>query len=161
MAGERTALVPCRNIEYAHSMFDKLPYVRPALVAAASALLISATPPSQEPGTGVLCLGTFIYFAEKTGQECRVGQDPEFQARIASYARRFDDYIIRNSGGDPAVLAKFKGSQNLTSADHSYICEGDVGSSYDHMKAMKAEVLDKAVDDLLARDGPPSFGDCV
>ena len=105
--------------------------------------------------------GTFIYFVEKTGAQCRAGQDTEFQGRIAAYARRFDDYIIRNTGGDPTALARFKDSQNLNSKDQNYICGGDAASSYDHFKAAKPEALAKAVDELLARDGPPSFGDCV
>ncbi|MXP29612.1 hypothetical protein GRI58_12375 [Porphyrobacter algicida] len=123
--------------------------------------LISAAPPNEVPGRGVLCLGTFIYFVEKVGNQCRAGQDPEFQARIASYSQRFDDYIVRNTGGDPAVLEKFKEGQNLNSEDHRYICEGDVAESYDGFKSADAGELDRAVDELLADDGPPSFGDCV
>jgi hypothetical protein len=134
---------------------------KPALLVFFGFVLISAERPPEPPGSGVLCLGTFIYFVEKTGSQCRAGQDPEFQARIASYARRFDDYIIRNMGGDPAVLVKFKESQNLNSNDPEYICEGDVAESYDHFKAGNAQELDKAVEELLTRDGPPEFGDCV
>lgn len=131
------------------------------LLAWSGFALASAAPPPERPGAGVLCLGTFIYFVEKTGAQCRAGQDPEFQARIATYARRFDDYIVRNTGGDPATLAQFKEGQNLNSADRNYICGGDVAASYDHFKVMKSDDLAKAVDQLLARDGPPSFGDCV
>ncbi len=123
--------------------------------------LVSADRPKEPPGQGVLCLGTFVYFVEKTGAQCRSGQDPEFQARIASYARKFDDYIIRNTGGDPAVLAQFKEGQGLNSIDQTYICGGDVAASYDHFKAMNAEELDEAVEQLLASDGTPTFGDCV
>jgi hypothetical protein len=132
-----------------------------ALIALGSLANISAASPPAPPGEGVLCLGTFVYFVEKTGTECRAGKDPEFQARIAGYARKFDAYIIRNTGGDPAVLESFKHGQNLDSTDKDYICGGDVAASYDHFKAANAKELDEAVDDLLARDGPPSFGDCV
>lgn len=142
-------------------MFDKKPGAKSAILSAFSAVLISAAPPPEAPGRGVLCLGTFIYFVEKTGTQCRAGEDPEFQARIASYARRFDEYIIRNTGGDPSVIAELKESQNLTSQDRGYICEGDVADAYDHFKARSVDELDAAVDELLARDGPPSFGDCV
>ena len=133
---------------------------RAMLLGLSGFALVSAAP-QQEPGQGVLCLGTFIYFIEKTGAQCRTGQDAEFQARIAAYARRFDDYIVRNTGADPKALARFKDRQNLNSEDQNYICGGDVASSYDHFKAEKPEDLAKAVDELLARDGPPSFGDCV
>ncbi len=142
-------------------MFDNAPYVKSAILIALSTAIISAAPPPEPPGSGVLCLGTFIYFVEKAGKQCHTGDDPEFQARIASYAHRFDEYIVRNTGGDPAVLAKFKKSQNLTSEDPDYICKGDVAESYNQFKAQGVDKLDSAVDKLLAHDGPPSFGDCV
>ena len=142
-------------------MIEKKLFGKAVLLIASGAALISASPPEEAPGRGVLCLGTFIYFVEKTGSQCHAGEDADFQARIASYARRFDEYIIRNTGGDPSVLAKFKNRQNLTSQDSTYICEGDVAQSYDHFKASPAEELDAAVEKLLEKDGPPSFGDCV
>jgi hypothetical protein len=134
---------------------------KPLLLIWAGLALVSAAPIQDPPGRGVLCLGTFIYFVEENGMQCRAGEDAEFQARIATYARRFDDYIIRNTGGDPAVLARFKDGQNLNSKDRDYICGGDVAKSYDSFKAQKPEEIDKAVDELLARDGQPSFGDCL
>lgn len=142
-------------------MFDKASYLKSAILVAFGGAIISAAPPPEAPGTGVLCLGTFIYFVEKSGKQCRPGKDPEFQARIAGYARRFDDYIIRNAGGDPESLVTFKQRQNLNSEDHRYICEGAVADIYDRMKGMKADELERGVGELLARDGPPSFGDCV
>lgn len=132
-----------------------------AIALLVGAALVSATPPEPPAGNGVLCLGGFIYFAEKSGAMCRAGQDPEYQQHLARLSDRFDDYIIRNTGGDPTVLAKFKTSQNLDSNDRAYICEGDVAGIYDSFKTASAAELDKAVDQLLARDGPPSFGDCV
>lgn len=123
------------------------------------ALLAAAQ--EQPPGRGVLCLGTFVYFAERVGTTCRAGQDAAFQKRVADHARRFDEYIVRNTGGDPAKLAQFKKSQNVDSAGSKFLCQGDVAASYDKMKRQDPASLDKAVDDLLARDGPPTFGDCV
>ena len=132
-----------------------------AILLACGAFPLVSAAPQQKPGEGVLCLGTFIYFVERTGAQCRAGQDAEFQAQIAAYARRFDDYIIRNTGGDRTALASFKAEQNLDSNDQKYICSGDVATSYDSFKAGKREELAKGVDELLARDGPPTFGDCV
>ncbi|WP_285709700.1 hypothetical protein [Erythrobacter oryzae] len=126
--------------------------------------LIGAAPPiprETRPGEGVLCIGTFIYFVEKTGRMCRPGEDEEFQQRIGGYAKRFDEYIIRNSGGSSAALETFKNGQNLDSDDRGYICEGDVARSYDAFIKIPREELNKAVDEILSRDGPPSFGDCV
>lgn len=134
---------------------------KPLLLVGIGLALISAAPIQDPPGQGVLCLATFVYFAEKTGTQCHAGEDAAFQARISSYARRFDDYIIRNSGGDVAGLARFKNGQNLNSTDRRYICGGDVAEGYAHFKVQKPEDLDKAVDEILSRDGSPSFGDCV
>lgn len=122
--------------------------------------LVSAAPPAEKPGAGVLCFGTIIYFIEKVGSHCRAGQDPEFQGRIANYARKFDSYIVRNSGGDPTVLEKFKESQGLSSGDQAFFCDRDMAEIYDNMRAAEVEVLDYVVGELLARDGQPTFGDC-
>lgn len=130
-------------------------------LAATASTPILAEPREQQPGEGVLCLGTFIYFAEKTGSMCRPGEDSEFQSRVIAYSDRFDAYIIRNTGGDPEVLSQFKHGQNLDSEDRTFICEGDAAEMYDHFKAGNAAELDKAVDELLAKDGPPAWGDCV
>jgi hypothetical protein len=161
MGGEGTSLEAPQFNGYARAMFDKRPRAKSAILIACSAAIISAAAPPEAPGTGVLCLGTFIYFAEKTGAQCRAGEDPEFQARIEGYVLRFDGYIIRNTGGDSAILTKFKENQHVTSKDRGYICDGGVAQSYDQLKVMSADKLDAAVDTLLARDGPPSFGDCV
>lgn len=92
---------------------------------------------------------------------CRPGEDPEFQARIASYSQRFDAYIIRNSDGGAETLGKFKDGQNLNSTDTKYICEGDIAYLYDRWKESDQSELAEAVEMLLERDGPPRWGDCV
>jgi hypothetical protein len=135
---------------------------RLALPFAALTLLGAAQPDREtKPGEGVLCLGTFIYFVEKTGAMCRPGQDKEFQERIAGYTDRIDAYFIRNTDGNPATLEKFKDGQNLNSEDRDYICEGDVARSYDEFLKIEAAKMDAAVDKMLERDGPPTFGDCL
>ena len=58
-------------------------------------------------------------------------------------------------------LAQFKNQQNLNSKDRNYICGGAIAVGYDRLKASKPEDLANAVDELLSRDGPPTFGDCV
>ena len=134
---------------------------KPAILVPIAALLVASQSPTTESGEGVLCLGTFVYFVEKTGQQCRIGENPEFQARISAYVRRFDAYITRNAEGGSETLERLKESQNLNVTDPEYICEGDVASAYDHFKAQDAEELDRAIDELLAHDGPPRWGDCV
>lgn len=133
---------------------------KPVVLSAFGAFLISATPPPV-PGEGVLCISTFIYFVEKSGAQCHAGEDADFQAMITGYARQFDDYIIRNTGGNPDFLTKFKTSQNLNDSAQSYVCEGDAVEIYEHIKQVDAEEMHRQIATMLERDGRPTFGDCV
>ena len=142
-------------------MFGKAQVFKPALAMGFATLLVASQSPHDDPGIGVLCLGTMVYFIDKTGQQCRAGEDPEFQARISAYVERFDDYIIRNIEGGQVTLERFKDDQNLNLTDPEYICEGDVADLYDHFKALNAEELDIAVEAAIAIDGPPRWGDCI
>src|SRR5690349_13688294 len=98
----------------------------PILAVSAFALASAAPAQEQPPGAGILCMGTLIYYTERIGTSCHAGEDAEFQARIAGYARRFDTYIVRNTGGDSALLAQFKRSQHLDGADQINFCTGEV-----------------------------------
>ena len=131
-------------------------------MALSCAALISATPAPDVPGEGILCLSILIYFAEQTAVRCRAGEDPEYQERLADYARRIDGYIIRNTDGDPSTLARFKREQGLNGEPQpSYCNDDDAAANYDNFKAANANELDRAIDEGLARDGTPTFGDCL
>lgn len=137
-----------------------MPRLRTLIVVPCGLALASAAPDAQLPGAGVLCSATFIYLAERTGAVCHTGQDTAFQARLSRHAQRFDDYIIRNTGGDPAPLSRFKRQQGVD-RDRAEICSGDLAENYEHLKRQPATDLDQMIDKLLATDGRPGFGDCV
>ena len=113
------------------------------------------------PGTGVLCMGGLLYFAEDVAATCHAGQHPDFQARLSAYTDRFDAYIARNMDGGEDALQSFKAGQGVGSGDAKYLCSGSPASFYEDVRTAKAEEIDAAIDELLAVDGPPIFGDCL
>ena len=137
--------------------------MRLALLLAAP-LLVSALPPQERvtpPGEGVLCMGGFIYMADLLARECYAGQDPEFRARLAGYAARYDDYIIRNNPDGEAGLAFFKDDEGLTSATRPEVCSSEYTYFYDNFRETDPVEMERFIGEQLGRDGPPSYGDCV
>lgn len=116
------------------------------------------TPP---PGEGVLCLGGFIYMADLLARECFAGDDPEFAARLAGYAARYDDYIVRNNPDGEAGLAYFKEDEGLTSATRPEVCTSEYTYFYSNFRDTDRAQMEQAIEEQLSRDGPPSYGDCV
>lgn len=137
----------------------------PRLGLAVSALaLIGADVPEREmpAGDGVLCVGTMIYIADIQARSCHVREDPEFQKRLSSYVERFDTYLIRNTPGGEADLKRFKELQGLTPEARQDICEGGPHNDiYQAIREGDQAKVDALVDNMLERDGPPSFGDCL
>lgn len=113
------------------------------------------------PGEGVLCLGTMVYYVQAVGQRCHANEDLEFQARIAGYAGRFDEYITRNVEGGATALQRFKEDEGIGARTAESLCSGDTAEIYEHFRQAEPRELETAVDALLARDGTPSYGDCL
>lgn len=132
-----------------------------AALALASLGSSSAAQTQKPAGTGVLCMGTFIYFAEEQGRLCHAGQDPEYQLRLKGYVERIDNYIVRNTDGTGEWLTTFKDDENIQKG-HPDLCNlGADSNFYGIFRDVDPADLDKDVDAMLVRDGKPTFGDCV
>jgi hypothetical protein len=107
----------------------------------------------------VLCLWGLTSAAAEIGRQCRVGQNPAFQAELERSVSRFDDYVLAN-GMTAEQVAQFKRQQGLSGAPEARLCTGELISFYDHMAAGGPEGLRAAVDELVSRPGRPSWGDC-
>jgi hypothetical protein len=133
-----------------------------------SAGFLNAEPPPARPqearipapGEGVLCLWALTSAAAEIGRQCRVGQNPAFQAELERSVDRFDHYVLAN-GLTAEEVAQFKRQQGLSGAPGGQACTGDLISFYDHMAAGGPEALRSAVDGLISRPGRPSWGDCL
>ena len=129
-----------------------------------SAGSLTAQELADEPpaGHGVLCLGTLIYIADDYGRRCKPGEDAEFQARLSVLSGRFDAYIIKNGPADEKQLAAFKEDEGIGLGETGSFCtDDDVVSFYEHFRDADAATLEAEANELLRRDGPPSFGDCL
>lgn len=121
---------------------------------------VSARAP-EPPGSGVLCFGTFLYFAEEQGRICHAGEDPEYQQRLQGYVERIDAFIIRNTDGTGAWLTAFKDDENIQKGSPALCSVEQDSDFYKAFRDFDAAELDVSVDEMLRRDGKPSFGDCV
>jgi hypothetical protein len=113
------------------------------------------------PPTGVLCAWALTSIAHEVGRRCRPGQDPAFQAELDRTIQRFEDYALRNSDATPAQVAEFRRGQGMAEAPNGELCVGDPLMLYNHMAAAGVDSLRSAADELVARDAPPQWGDCL
>ena len=128
----------------------------------------TATPEAHQagaPGVGVLCMWALTTAAAEVGRRCHSGQNPEFQAELDRAVTLFDEYVRRNSSMAPEEFTAFKQRQGLAGAPESRLCTGDPLGGYETMAQNVAErgidEFRQLVDHLLARPGPPTWGDCV
>jgi hypothetical protein len=113
------------------------------------------------PGEGVICaMGLYNIIAE-VGRRCMPGQDPAFQAELNRAITQIDDYVLRNSTLTPADLNRFKREQALLGAPEARLCRNDLIAQYRHAASMGGDRLREETRLLLARPGPPTWGDCL
>ena len=134
----------------------------PALAGIALLGAAAPTPREMAPGEGVLCNAVFIYAARQEGAHCFADDDPEFQAKLREWTRRYDEYLIRNMPNGADDLELFKQDEGVSAQPNPGICEfAGERSIYETYRDANREQLSKFIDEALARDGPPTFGDCV
>ncbi len=134
-----------------------LPIAAPALIGAQSPL-----EREPKPGEGVLCMGTFIYFAERQGASCYAGQDAEYQNQLKDWVKRLDEYLVRNFPECEKSLKLYKQDENIPQSTDPRLCElGLEYGFYENFRDGDRESMAEAIDKLLSRDGPPTIGDRV
>jgi hypothetical protein len=124
---------------------------------------LARTPPptrQEAPGEGVLCGLAIAEMVAETGRRCFPGQDAAVQAELARSEARIEDYVLRNSRIDRAALDRFRRHQ-LRSVGRPSFCRGDVAGIYRSAVGEGVARLRAGTDILLARPGPPSWGDCI
>lgn len=126
-------------------------------------LVGAAPPPAKDPraGEGVLCMMVFVDAAAEVGRVCHAGENPVFQAELDGAVGRFDTYVLKNSAITPEQLTQFKREQAHIGAPKEVLCKGDMASIYSTFLSQGVEKLHSGIDQLLARPGKPTWGDCV
>ena len=114
-----------------------------------------------QPGEGVLCLWTYTVASAEIGRRCRSGRNPELQAELERAVERFDAYVLRNAPeATPEMVERFKREQGLSGASTAVICESEITGLYDRIEGLGIAHLRSQVDEMLARPGRPTWGDC-
>jgi hypothetical protein len=139
--------------------------VKRFFLALSATALLGAAPPAKRiapPGEGVLCTAVLLHFARNQGEACFPEDDPAFQSQLRSWTDRFDDYLVRNLPGGAAQLDQLKKDQGVGSPPDKRICEfGDDYRIYENYRDANRENVMQSIDELLSRDGLPTFGDCL
>ena len=111
--------------------------------------------------TGVICMMAIFNAVAEVGRQCFSGQDPEFQAELRRTVDQIDQYVLRNSPATPADLERFKREQANIGEPQAAVCQPEMIGMYRDMANLGAARLRSEADALLARPGPPEWGDCL
>jgi hypothetical protein len=124
--------------------------------------LAGAPAPLREsaPGEGVICALAITIAVAEIGRRCFPGQDAAVQAELARTEARIEDYVLRNAPANRAALDRFRRDQ-LGSGVGTPFCEGDAAGMYRAIAGEGVARIRAGADRLLARQGRPTWGDCL
>jgi hypothetical protein len=134
------------------------------LVAAVGLAAFSAAPrqtpdPAPAVGENVLCaLAIYSVLAEASAR-CAPDKAPEAQAELRRQIERLDAHALAN-GMTAETLAAFK-AQHAPGPSDSDLCEAYRRNGLDEALEFEPGALRTHVDDVLARPGAPTLGDCL
>lgn len=118
------------------------------------------------PGSGVLCMAGLMSISAAVGKHCLSEYNVEGQARLQKNLRRLEDYIAKQPDWGRERVKKFmeeEGGDLYTPEAQCIIIDED-GDSIGMVKGFIDEDAFKAtkwVDEMTARPGKPTIGDCL
>ena len=101
---------------------------------------------------------------DEVGKRCFPGEHPEIQAELSRSVGRLDAYVAANdSRATPGMIAEFKRTQGHVGGPQEFLCkdDGDPAQMYRAFRAQGSQKLRETVDKVVARAGPPTWGDCL
>lgn len=113
------------------------------------------------PGEGVICAAGLYAAAAEVGRRCLAAPDPAVQAELDAAVARFDHYILADPDWDQAALDRFKREQALVGTPTAELCASDAVMVYRALAEAGAESLRISSQQLVARPGRPTWGDCL
>ena len=141
------------------------------LVSASFAAVLLAQPPAfartepetPPPGEGVICAWAIYSAMAEVGSRCHPGEDVEVQKELTRAVASIDAYVIANStpAPTPEQIEGFKRSQGSVGDTKAQLCRGDMDELYGAIAAQGAPEIRRFIDELVARPGPPTWGDCI
>jgi hypothetical protein len=98
--------------------------------------------------------------AAEIGKRCPGKSDPAFEAALNESIALLDQYVSVNSHVGSAYIAKFKNEQGGVGAGNEVLCRGDTLGVYDVLHTQGGSGVIEATRKIVARAGPPTWGDC-
>lgn len=130
---------------------------RAVATIAASLVLTGETAPAPAAGEGVLC-GLAIYSAvAEVGRQCFAERNLDFQSHVRHNIARIEAFVRANSAMTQADLEQFEHRQ----APRDNACAADLTKFYQAFAKAGSAAIDQDVDRLIARPGPPTWGQCL
>ena len=120
-----------------------------------------AEPAELSPGMGVLCAAALFTATAEIGRRCGVSPDPTLQAELEASEARLDGYILANSNWGRAELDRFKREQAGLDQPAAELCTHDAVGIHGAFARTGPKELKRWSERLVARPGPPRWGDCL
>lgn len=111
-----------------------------------------------------MCMAALLNVAVEIGKACYPEDNPVGQVRLQMQLKRLDDYMLLDPNWSPENLAKFKREQGGVGLQDRDSCDRlgkDTKGLYNGFVDLDSEELIESVDELTAKPGKPTWGDCL
>jgi hypothetical protein len=123
---------------------------------------LSQTESKQPPGEGALCLLAIYSFMAEVGKRCAPDRSPALQEELRRSVTLLEEYVAANSDISPDEIAKFEAEQGGVGAPEAELCHGDSMQFFeDGIADSNPATVREETEQMVARPGPPTIGDCL
>ncbi len=111
---------------------------------------------------GVLCWAAILESISDTGKRCVGKEDLQFRSALDQSIARLDAHLTTTGGWSPAQLSRFKAQMGSRSAPNAEVCgNADALEMYQGLQKAGVAPLERQTGAVLAKPGPPKWGDCL
>jgi hypothetical protein len=145
------------------SSFHKVAPLLSVIAISSSAMAEEAYSP---PPASVTCMAVLVGVSVEAGRLCLPAYNPDGQARLQTSLKKLEARLLASPGWDEKRVDDYmreEGARGLTDAG---IC-GYLNEDNDTLQMIRAFIdadpveFSKSIDEVVARPGDPSKGDCI
>ena len=113
------------------------------------------------PQTGEICALAMLEAASEVGRRCRPDGAGSRLAELEKAIERLEAHMVARSGATRTQLDAFRAQMSERNRSDAELCQADPLSLYETFASAAPDRLREAVDELIARPGPPEWGSCL